>query len=261
MLNLNVIDFLFPTSHISHLYPMYKTHKILGLILARGGSKSIPKKNIKLLGGKPLIAHTIEKAKASKYIDRLILSTDDAEIAEVAKKYGCEIPFMRPKELAQDDTNDYPVFVHALDWLEKNENWKPDLIITLRPTHPFRKTEDIDKAVKLLAENPKVDSVWTVGVPPVTPYKMFGVDEGGFLKPVLTISGEKETFNWPRQKLPKVYNHYGQVDVTRYETIMEKKSMCGENILPIFLEGEVFDIDSPLDWEMAEFLIKKGVIQ
>lgn len=227
--------------------------------MARGGSKSIPKKNIKLLGGKPLIAHTIEKAQAAKYIDRLILSTDDPEIAEVARSYGCEVPFIRPAELAEDHTPDYPVAVHALEWLEKNDNWKPDFIVHLRPTHPFRKTSDIDKAIEMLSENSQADAVWTVGKPPVTPYKMFHAGEK-FLKPALTIAGEKETFNWPRQKLPVAYNHYGQVDVTRYETVMAKKSMCGENITPLFLEGEIVDIDSPLDWEFAEFLISKGLI-
>ena len=236
----------------------YGKYKVLGLVLARGGSKSIPKKNIKLLGGKPLIAHTIKKAKASKYIDRLVLSTDNEEIAEVGRHYGAETPFTRPPELAEDSTQDFPVFVHAIKWLEEHESWKPDFIVHLRPTHPFRKTEHIDLGIEMLAENSKTDSVWTVGVPPVTPYKMFSVGEDGFLKPALEIPGEKEAFNWPRQKLPKVYNHYGQVDVARYETIMQKKSMCGENILPIFLEGEVFDIDSPLDWEFAEFLINEG---
>lgn len=240
---------------------MYKNYKVLGLVMARGGSKSIPKKNIKLLGGKPLIAHTIEKAKAAKYISRLILSTDDAEIAEVAKKYGCEVPFTRPADLAQDHTPDYPVVVHALEWLRDNENWQPDFIVHLRPTHPFRKTSDIDKGIELLAENLEADSVWTVGKPPVTPYKMFHVGGDGFLKPVVTVAGEKESFNWPRQKLPAAHNHYGQVDVTRYETVMTKKSMCGDNILPIMLEeDEAIDIDSALDWEFAEFLISKGLL-
>lgn len=236
----------------------YKDLKVLGLILARGGSKSIPKKNIKPLGDTPLIVHTIKKAMAAKYIDRLILSTDDEEIADIGRKNGAEVPFMRPKELAEDSTQDYPVFVHALEWLYDNEGWRPDCIVHLRPTHPFRKTEHINLGVEMLAHNPKADSVWTVGVPPVTPYKMFFIGEDGFLKPALSIPGEKETFNWPRQKLPKVYNHYGQVDITRYSTIMEKKSMCGDAILPIMLDGEVIDIDSPLDWEFAEYLIAKG---
>ncbi len=237
---------------------MYKNHKVLGLILARGGSKSIPKKNIKLLGGKPLIAHTIEKAKTSRYIDRLILSTDDEAIAKVGREYGAETPFVRPKELAEDATTDYPVFVHAVTWLEEHEGWKPDFIVHLRPTHPFRNAAHIDLGIEMLAAGPDADSVWTVGAPPVTPYKMFQVKEDGFIAPVLTIPGEREAFNWPRQKLPKAWNHYGQVDVMRYRTLMEKKSMCGEHILPIFLEGEVIDIDSLLDWEFAEFLIQKG---
>lgn len=237
---------------------MYKNFNILGLILARGGSKSIPKKNIKLLGGKPLIAYTIEKAKAAKYIDRIILSTDDEEIARIAREYGAETPFLRPAELAEDSTKDYPVFVHALEWLEKNEGWKPDFIVHFRPTHPFRKVEDINRGIEMLASHPDADAVWTVAEPHVTPYKMFCVGEDGFLKPLLTVEGEPEPFNLPRQKLPKAYNHYGQVDVTRTATIMDKKSMCGKKILPLFLEGEVFDIDSPLDWEFAEFMMSKG---
>lgn len=237
----------------------YRGQNVLGLVLARGGSKSIPQKNIKLLGGKPLIAYTVEKAKASKYIDRVVLSTDSEEIAEVGRAYGAETPFMRPEALAEDSTQDFPVFFHALTWLEEHERWKPDVIVHLRPTHPFRKTEHIDLGVELLVGNPKADAVWTVGVPPVTPYKMFQVGEDGFLKPALEIPGEKEAFNWPRQKLPKVFNHYGQVDVTRFGTIMQKNSMCGENILPIFLSGEVFDIDSLLDWELAEFMLQNGM--
>lgn len=239
---------------------MYQQNRVLGLILARGGSKSIPKKNIKLLGGKPLIAHTIEKAKASRYIDRLILSTDSEEIAEVGRRYGAETPFIRPKELAEDATPDYPVFAHTLEWLKEHEGWIPDFVVHLRPTHPFRKTEHIDEGIEMLAARPDADAVWTVGLPPVTPYKMFKVGENGLLEPALTIPGEREAFNWPRQKLPKVWNHYGQVDVVRTKTLLEKKSMCGEHILPIFLEGEQVDIDSPLDWEFAEFLIKKGYL-
>lgn len=239
---------------------MYQGNKVLGLILARGGSKSIPKKNIKLLGGKPLIAHTIEKARTSRYLDRIILSTDDEEIAAVGRKYGAETPFMRPKELAEDATQDFPVIVHALEWLKANENWKSDFVVHLRPTHPFRKVEHIDEGVRLLTQNPKADAVWTVGIPPVTPYKMFSVGSDGFLKPVLELDGMKEAFNMPRQKLPKAWNHYGQVDVARYETIMEKRSMNGECILPIFLEGELIDIDTPVDWEFAEFMIQKGMV-
>lgn len=237
---------------------MYQQANVLGLILARGGSKSIPRKNIKLLGGKPLLAWTVERAKASRALDRLILSTDDREIAEVGKRLGAEVPFLRPANLAEDGTPDYPVFVHALEWLWENEQWRPDYIVHLRPTHPFRKTEHIDCAIELLSEHPEADAVWTVGQPPVTPYKAFRVDEQGFLAPLLAIPGERETYNWPRQKLPPSFQHYGQVDATRYRTIREKHSLSGERILPIMLEGDIIDLDTPLDWEFAEFLIQKG---
>lgn len=237
---------------------MYKNHKILALIPARGGSKSIPRKNIKLLGGKPLIAHSIEQGLAAKHVDRVILSTDDQEIADIARKWGAEVPFMRPAEFAGDHVQDWPVFNHALGWLKENENWIPDIVVTLRPTHPFRQVSDIDKGIEMLVDHKDADAVWTVGEPPVTPYKMFSVGGDKYIHPALTISGEKETFNWPRQKLPKVYNHYGQVDVTRYDVVVNRKSMNGEKILPIFLEKEnLVDLDTPMDWEFADFLMNK----
>jgi CMP-N-acetylneuraminic acid synthetase len=236
---------------------MYKQYKVLGLVMARGGSKGVPGKNIKPLLGKPLVSYTIDNAKESKYIDRLVLSTDDPRIAEIGKQYGCEVPFIRPKELALDDTKDYPVFTHALEWLRENENWKPDLIVHLKPTYPFREPAEIDKGIEMLAGNPKADSVWTVAKPPVPPYKIFSLKEDGFLSPILTIAGEKEAFNWGRQKFPVTYGHYGRVDVTRYETVMNKKSICGENILPFILEEGIADINEPLDWEFAEFLLSK----
>lgn len=240
---------------------MYQNSRVLGLILARGGSKSIPRKNIKLLGGKPLLAYTIERARAAASIDRLVLSTDDEEIAAVGRAYGAEVPFVRPAELAGDHTPDLPVFVHALEWLREHDGWVPDMIVHLRPTHPFRNPLHIDQGIALLAAHPEADAVWTVGMPPVTPYKMFHVGADGYLKPALAIEGVAQAFTLPRQQLPRVYNHYGQVDITRRRTILQKGSMCGDRILPIILEGEIFDIDSPLDWEFAEFLIAKGIIK
>lgn len=237
---------------------MYKQFKVLGFIMARGGSKGVPRKNIRLLMGKPLVGYTIESAKGSKYIDRLIISTDDQEIADVAKFFGAEVPFLRPKELAQDTTRDFPVFQHALEWLRNKENYKPDFIVHLKPTYPFRKSAEIDKAIEMLAANPKADSVWTVARTSDPPYKMFHIEEDGFLKPVITVQGEKEAYNWGRQQLPKTYLHRGQVDVARYETVMQKNSISGENILSYPLEGEVVDINEPIDWEIAENLMSKG---
>ncbi|MEK7090871.1 MAG: acylneuraminate cytidylyltransferase family protein [Patescibacteria group bacterium] len=123
--------------------------KILGIITARGGSKGIPGKNIKLLSGKPLVVYTIEAAKKSASLDRIILTTDDEAIAKVAKQNGCEVPFMRPAELAKDDTPTMPVVQHALKWLAENENYGPDAVMILQPTSPLRQDFHIKEAVEL----------------------------------------------------------------------------------------------------------------
>src|SRR3989344_5310224 len=136
--------------------------KILGLITARGGSKSIPKKNIKFLCGKLLIAYTIDEAKKSGVFDRIILSTDDKEIADVGRKFGVEVPFMRPKKLAKDKTPTLPVLIHAISWLRENENYFPDYIMLLQPTSPFRNSDHIREAKELI-EKSGADSVVGVG--------------------------------------------------------------------------------------------------
>ena len=138
----------------------------LGIIPARGGSRRVPRKNIRLLAGKPLIAYTIEAARAATTLDRVIVSTDDEEIAGVARRYGGEVPFMRPAELAADDTPDAPVFLHALDWLAKEEGFDPELVVNLRPTSPFKTGVVIDEVVEVALET-RADVVRTVTrVPP-----------------------------------------------------------------------------------------------
>jgi len=230
---------------------------VLGVIPARGGSRGIPRKNIRELAGKPLIAHTISEAKMSKLLDRVIVTTDDEEIATVADRYGAEIPFLRPKELAQDDTTDLPVFQHALHWLKEHESYTPEIIVHLRPTSPLRKAEHVDKAIKLLIKNPWADSVRSVSVPSQNPFKMWKID-GGFLKPLIMDSNLPEPYNAPRQKLPNVYWQNGYVDVTRYETIMMKNSMTGDKILPLIID-QIYplDIDNLTGFEIAEALIKE----
>ncbi|MSU73607.1 acylneuraminate cytidylyltransferase family protein [Candidatus Kaiserbacteria bacterium] len=230
---------------------------VLALIPARGGSKRIPKKNIKELVGKPLIAYAIEEGKKSKYIDRLIVSTDDAEIAEVSKRFRAEVPFVRPAELAADAVTDYPVFVHALEWLEKNENWKPDIIVQLRPTSPLRTVVEIDAAIELLAAHPEADSVRTVAEPEQSPYKMYKIGDDGLLEPLLTIPGVPESFNLPQQKLPKAYKHVGYVDAVWRTTLMDKGKMTGTKILPLVLEHAESGINTLEDWERYEYLLSR----
>jgi len=231
--------------------------KILAIIPARGGSKRVPKKNIKILAGKPLIAYSIEHAKLSKYINRTIVSTDDDEIAKIAKKFGAELPFLRPKELAGDYVKDFPVFEHALNWLSENESYKPDIVVQLRPTSPLREVEDVDGAIELLMRNPDTDSVRTVIEPASSPYKMYKIDADGFLEKFIDLHGEEESNNLPDQKLPKVYRHIGTADVIWAKTIFDKKEMSGGKMLPYVVEKAYSGINTPEDWDFYEFLISK----
>lgn len=242
-------------------------HEILGLITARGGSKSIPKKNLYPVLGKPLLLYTIEAAQRSKLITRLVISTDDEEIAEVARRAGVEVPFLRPKELAEDLTPDLPVFQHALTWLKENENYAPEAVVHLRPTCPLRTSEQIDECVRMILENPEADSVRSVCEPPHTPFTMYHTDAEGFLQPLLRAvftdiyAKNPEAHNMPRQSLPKVWFHIGDVDVIRPRTILEKKSMTGEKIHAYFQEQwRGVDIDTMDDMKRFEEILRQGLI-
>jgi CMP-N-acetylneuraminic acid synthetase len=230
----------------------------LAIIPARGGSKSIPRKNILPIGAHPLIAYSIAAGRQAEGIDRLLVSTDDEEIARIARRYGAEVPFLRPSELAQDDTPDLPVFRHALTWLEEEEGYTPDIIVQLRPTSPLRRRWHIEAAVRMLAENPQADAVRTVIVPFQNPYKMWRIGPEGYLEPLL-VGEMPEPYNMPRQHLPPVYWQTGYVDAAWRRTILKKNSMTGDHILPLVIEpGEWIDIDSPDDWRRAERLLESG---
>jgi len=233
---------------------------VLALIPARGGSKSIPRKNIQPLAGFPLIAYSIAAGLAAETVDRVIVSTDDEEIAEIARKFGAETPFIRPPALAMDNTPDLPVFEHALDWLDENEGYHPEIVVQLRPTSPFRRTWHIDQAVWRLIEHPDADAVRTVCVPFQNPFKMWKIDSDGFLQSLLDI-GLPEAYNLPRQALPDVYWQTGYVDAAWTDTILTKHSMTGEAILPLLIGAEEWvDIDSLNDWRRAERLMETGEI-
>jgi N-acylneuraminate cytidylyltransferase len=237
--------------------------EVLGLITARGGSKSIPKKSIYPCAGKPLIFYTIQAAQKSRLIDRLIISTDDEEIAKIAREYGVEVPFMRPGELAEDYTPDFPVFHHALSWFKEQEGYVPHAVVHLRPTTPLKAAADIDKGIELLLANPDAESVRSVCEPVQPPFKMYRLDsEERFLKPILAkeypevFAKYPEPFNLPRQLLPEVWRHSGYVDVIRSEVILEKNSMSGTKILPLFFDAwRDVDIDSMKELKYAEELI------
>mgnify|MGYP001544857568 FL=1 len=155
--------------------------------------------------GHPLIAYSIKAGLDSKRINRVIVSTDSEEIANVAKTYGAEISFMRPAEIAQDMSTDMEVFIHALDWLKKNEDYVPDIIVQLRPTSPVRSVGEIDECIdKFISSNS--DSLRIVTPAPCTPYKMWTInEESELMQPLLTLKNVKEPDNEPRERLPKVY--------------------------------------------------------
>jgi N-acylneuraminate cytidylyltransferase len=237
--------------------------EVLALIPARGGSKSIPRKNILPFAGHPLIALSIAAGLAARTVDRVIVSTDDEEIAHISRRYGAETPFTRPKAYAQDETPDLPVFQHALNWLQENEGYKPDIVVQLRPTSPFRRVEHIDGAVEALLSHPEAEAVRTVCIPFQNPYKMWRIKVDGYLHPIGTELGiSNEPYNQPRQVLPDIYWQTGYVDAARTATILEKNSMTGNRILPLVIPpSDWIDIDSPDDWRRAERLLKSGEIR
>lgn len=237
--------------------------EVLAIIPARGGSKGIPRKNIRPFAGYPLIAWSIAAARQAQSVTRLIVSTDDAEIAAVAREYGAEVPFLRPAELAQDQTPDWPVFEHALRWLAEHEGYRPEIVVQLRPTSPIRPPWCVDEAVRILAEHEDADCVRGVVPAGQNPFKMWRIDpESGRMLPLLSLPGVDEPYNAPRQILPPVFWQTGHIDAIRVRTILEKRSMTGEVIYPLLLDARyTVDIDTPADWERYEQVVRRGDLE
>lgn len=230
---------------------------ILALIPARGGSKGIPRKNIIPIAGKPLIAYSIQHALASRRVTRVIVSTDDEEIARVAREWGAEVPFLRPAEFAQDLSPDIDVFRHALQWLAAQESYTPEAVVHLRPPSPVRDVALIDQAIDLLLAHPEADAVRSVSVARQTPYKMWFIDDDGFLRPVMRLEGVSDCQSLPRQILPRVYWQNGYVDVVRPRAVLEKNSMWGDTALPFVIEDPLWEIDYPEDIAAVETVLKQ----
>ena len=242
---------------------MVKGMEILAIVPARGGSKGIPHKNIRDFAGFPLIAYSIAAALQSRLVTRTIVSTDDKEIAAVARKFGAETPFLRPAEFSQDNTTDLPVFKHALEWLKEHEGYVPDIVIQLRPTTPVRPISCVDDAIQILLDHPEADSVRGVVESEQNPFKMWKLDSAsGGMIPVAFVDGIKEAYNAPRQQLPKTYWQTGHIDAIRPRAILEKNSMSGDVILPFFIDARyTVDIDTPADWIKYEKLVKESTLE
>lgn len=226
--------------------------RILAIIPARGGSKGIPRKNIKNLNGKPLIAYTIEEAKKSKYIDRIVVSTEDEEIASVSKKFGAEIPYLRPVELAKDDSPTVDCVIHMVNWLKEKEKYVPDYVCLLQCTSPLRTFEDIDGTIKKAIELKDFDGVVSVCESEVNPY-WTNIFEGNKLKYFIKEGkGIKR-----RQDLPKIYKINGAVYVVRTNELVDNKTLEPECLAGFVMENDKsIDIDSIKDFIMAELMMK-----
>ena len=225
---------------------MFNENKILAVIPARGGSKGIPRKNIRDLGGKPLIAWTIEAAKKSKYLDRIILSSDDEEIISVAQAYGCDIPFVRPKELAQDDTPCIDVVLHAINQCQGYSH-----VLLLQPTSPFRTNEHIDNLIEDFFQNNFQCSV-SVTFPDKHPYWMFKMTEERSLVP---FCEEKIPLN--RQSLLSVYALNGAIYFSNISFLLKQKTFFSKQTTAFFMKKECsLDIDTEFDLRIANYLLK-----
>lgn len=217
----------------------------LAIIPARGGSKGIPRKNIKELAGKPLIAWTIEEAKKSKYITKLILSSEDAEIIEVAKRYGCEVPFVRPKELAADDTPGVDPILHAIEQCPGY-----DFVVLLQPTSPFRTAEDIDEAIETMLAKEASFCV-SVTEPNQSPYWMYNLNVNGMIKPIIN----QTNFAVRRQDLPKAYSLNGAIYLAQTEQLKVTKSfLTDETVGYVMSENHSYDIDNRIDFIICDKL-------
>jgi CMP-N-acetylneuraminic acid synthetase len=237
-------------------------HEVLAIIPARGGSKGIPRKNIRPFAGRPLMAYSIAAAMQARAVTRTIVSTDDDEIAGVARSFGAEAPFLRPAELAADRTTDLPVFQHALKWLADHEDYHPEIVLHLHATSPVRPLGFIDQAVTLLREHPEVTCVRSVVSPGQNPYKMWQIDpQTGHMHPLMTVPGIAEPYNAPRQSLPTAYLQTGHVNAIRPATILGG-SMTGKAILPLIVDARYeVDLDTLVDWERGEWLVSNSDIE
>lgn len=222
--------------------------EVLALIPARSGSKSVKDKNIRLIGGKPMLAYSIEHGLQAQSVNRVIVSTDSEKYAGIARQYGAEVPFLRPAEISGDLSLDIEVFEHALSFLRDTEGYVPDVVVQLRPTYPIRDVRDIDHMVELLLQHPEADSVRCIAPAKEVAYKMWRKQSDGTITPLLTDI--PEAYNMPRQQLPPIYYQNACIDVVRTSVITEQHSMSGKVILGYEMDHN-FDIDTEEEFAVA----------
>lgn len=228
---------------------------VFALIPARAGSKGVPNKNIRNLGGHPLIEWSIAACNAATSINRTIVSTDSLEYAKIAKEMGAEAPFLRPPELSGDRSTDFEFIQHALNWFSKNGG-EPEYIVHIRPTTPFRTPELIDQAVQFFLSNPKATAIRSVHPMSESAYKTFEIAPDGQLKLIASTSTELDSANFARQEFPMTYIGNGYVDVISTRLVRDKQLIHGNHVLP-FVTPVVGEIDTEDDFQSLEFELQK----
>ena len=234
---------------------MLNRKSITAIIPARGGSKGIPDKNIKIIGGKPLIAWTIETARRSKYIDRVITTTDSDKIAGICKEYNSEVPFMRPKHLANDSAKGTDVILHTLNWL-KSKKIDYDYFILLQPTSPFRTAKHIDEAIENIVSFENINNLVSVTKVHQHPYWMKRINNDGYVE---EYQKDDEINYYNRQELPNLYVNNGAIYISKCDYFLKNKSFYKNECLPYIMgKKESIDRDILDDLEYAEYLLSKN---
>ena len=229
---------------------------MVAIIPARSGSKGVPEKNIKLIGGIPLFAFSIILAKMTPSVDRIIVSTDSEEYAETARKFGAETPFLRPIEISGDKSTDFELFSHSLNWFKQNENYLPEYILHLRPTTPLREPLVMENAIKLfLKNNEKASSLRSGHLAPESPFKWFLKDSNNYYKG-LKEGLTPDKINKPRQSFPSVYVPDGYIDILKSSTILKTGTLHGDKML-VFESPLCVEIDTEDDFKYLEYQVKK----
>lgn len=233
-----------------------KKCNVMALIQARGGSKGVPRKNIRKLGGFPLIAYSIAACKLAASIEKTIVSTDDEEIAAIAKTFGADVPFMRPAEFARDDSTDKQVFEHALGWFEEREGYAPGYWVQIRPTTPLREPSLIDEAVKKIKASPEATSLVSVHEIEESPGKMFGMQDR-YLHGLCPMDPRPEYFALPRQAFSPVYFGNGYVDIIKTDTLKRYHSCYGPRMLA-FIAPDTGEVDAEDDFKKLNYFLDSG---
>ena len=229
---------------------------VIAIIPARGGSKGVPGKNIMPFMGHPLIAFSIVAALQCGSVSRVIVSTDSEEFARIAKKYGAEVPFLRPSEFATDTSTDREFLLHAMKWFQEHEGTVPEYFVHLRPTTPLRDPALIDQAIENIMACPQATSLRSAHLASKTPYKWFQLDENGFFRGIRPDDHRLEYYNLPRQSFPPVYDPNGYVDIVKSTQVLASESTHGSRILG-FITPYSHEIDSLDDLAFLKYLAEK----